>query len=158
GLGPIGISVDELVRSFPSTYQLLPTYPCLDCGDGEPRELRGMDLPNVETVDVREALAFHDRINGAIEKNPSYQTFAIKGIDQPTAQSALLRGGKVEPLMLYKGKDPRGDGTVARPSSHPPEWQNDSASRFASQKHTMLQSTDSILTQLFGLLTGQLGR
>src|SRR5262249_47253822 len=52
GLGPIGISVDELVRSFPSAYQLLPTYPCLDCGDGEPRELRGMDLPNVDTVNV----------------------------------------------------------------------------------------------------------
>jgi pimeloyl-ACP methyl ester carboxylesterase len=34
GLGRLGIPIDELVRSFPSVYQLLPTYPCLDVGHG----------------------------------------------------------------------------------------------------------------------------
>jgi hypothetical protein len=29
---------------------------------------------------------------------------------------------------------------------------------FVSQRHTILQSTDSILTQILGILTGQLGR
>jgi pimeloyl-ACP methyl ester carboxylesterase len=159
GLGPVGIAVDELVRSFPSVYQLLPTYLCLDCGDGQLRDLRGgVDLPNVGVANIREALAFHDRIGGAIAKDVLYQTFAIKGVDQPTAQSALLRAGKIEPLMQHKGTDYGGDGTVPRPSSHPPEWPNELASVFVAQKHAMLQSTDSILTQLFGVLTGQLGR
>lgn len=158
GLGPVGISLDQLVRSFPSVYQLLPTYPCLDLGDGQLQGLSGLDLPNTGSVDVKEGVAFHARISDAVEKAPSYQTFAIKGVDQPTGQSALLRGGKAEPLRSYKGEDKGGDGTVPRPSSHPPEWEDEGASTYVSQKHAVLQSTDSILTQISGMLTGHLGR
>jgi hypothetical protein len=158
GSGRLGIAVDELVRSFPSIYQLLPTFPCVDVCDGQLRELTSLDLPNVGRVNVREGLAFHARITGAVAANPNYKTCAIKGIDQPTAQSALLRGRKIEPVRSYNGTDYAGDGTVPRPSSHPPEWQDEAASVFVSQTHTMLQSTDSVLTQLFGVLTDQLGR
>jgi hypothetical protein len=157
-LGPVGISLEQLVRSFPSVYQLLPTYPCLDHGDGQLQGLSGLDLPNMGSVDVKEGQTFHARISAAVEKAPRYQTFAIKGIDQPTSQSALLRGGKVEPLRSYKGEDKGGDGTVPRPSSHPPEWEDERASTYVSQKHAVLQSTDSILTQTSGMLTGHLGR
>jgi Lecithin:cholesterol acyltransferase len=45
--GPIGVSVDRLVDSFPSAYQLLPSYNCLDVGDGKQRDLSGSDLPDV---------------------------------------------------------------------------------------------------------------
>jgi hypothetical protein len=158
GFGRLGIAVDELVRSFPSVYHLLPTYQCLDVGDGQLRELSDVDLPNVGGVNVREGLAFHLRISEAVEANPRYQTFVIKGVDQPTAQSAIIHDGKVVPVRSYKGIDYSGDGTVPRPSSHPPEWLDDSASIFASQMHPMLQSTDSILAQVFGILTQQLGR
>ena len=158
GLGPLGIAVDELVRSFPSVYQLLPTYSCLDVGDGQLRELAGTAMPNVDAANVSEGLAFHTRVSSAIEASPCYQTFAIKGADQPTAQSAILRGGKVEPVRSHKGMDYAGDGTVPRPSSHPPEWPNDLASIFVPQMHPMLQSTDSVLTQLFGVLTDQFGK
>jgi len=159
GLGPIGVSVDRLVRSFPSAYQLLPTYECLDVGDGELRKLNGSDLPEpVNKNDAAEAMAFHTRISNNIEKNAKYETFAIKGIDQPTSQSALLRNGKIEPMRSYKGEDKFGDGTVPRPSAHPPEWPNEGPSVFASQSHAMLQSTDSMLTQIFGMLTGHLGK
>jgi hypothetical protein len=115
------------------------------------RDLSEIDLPNVDAANISEALAFHARIGRAIEENSSYQTFAIKGVDQPTTQSALLCGGKIEPLRSYKGTDYAGDGTVPRPSSHPPEWADDLASVFVSQKHAMLQSTDSILTQASGI-------
>jgi hypothetical protein len=158
GLGAIGVSVDKLVRSFPSVHQLLPTYDCLDLGNGELRNLSGSDLPKVDRNDITEALAFHSRIAGSIEQNPKYETFAIKGIDQPTNQSALLRNGKVEPIRSHKGTDHSGDGTVPRPSSHPPEWSDEGSSVFVSQSHALLQSTDSILTQLFGRLTGNLGK
>jgi hypothetical protein len=158
GLGLIGISVDKLVRSFPAVHQLLPTYDCLDVGDRQLRRLSGRDLPNVGKNEVTEALAFHSRIACAVEKNPKYETFAIKGVDQPTSQSALLRNGKIEPTRSYKGEDKSGDGTVPRPSSHPPEWENEGPSVFVSQSHAVLQSTDSILTQIFGMLTGNLGK
>jgi hypothetical protein len=158
GLGPIGFSVDKLVRSFPSVHQLLPTYECLDVGNGELCNLAGSDLPNISKNDVTEALAFHSRIADAVEKNPKYETFSIKGVDQPTSQSALLRNGKIQPTRSYKGADKSGDGTVLRPSSHPPEWPNEGSSVFVSQSHAVLQSTDSILTQIFGMLTGNLGK
>lgn len=158
GFGPVGVSVDKLVRSFPSVYQLLPTYDCLDVGDGNLLNLAAYDLPNVDKNTILEGLAFHSRITGSIEKNPKYETFAIKGIDQPTSQSALLRNGKVEPIRSRKGTDHSGDGTVPRPSSHPPEWSDEGSSVFVSQSHALLQSTNSILTQLFGRLTGNLGK
>lgn len=160
GLGPIGFSVDKLVRSFPSVYELLPPYKCLDVGDGKQRDLSGIDLPNIDKNDVTAALAFHSRVTRAIEKNPTYKTFVIKRIDQPTSQSALLHNGKVKPLRIHKGEDLSGDGTVPRGSAHPPEWEGEDGgwSTFASQSHALLQSTDSMLTQIFGMLTDNLGR
>ena len=101
---------------------------------------------------------FIARISAAVEKSPRYQTFAVKGVDQPTSRIRLLRAGKVEPLRSYNGEDKGGDGTVPRPSSHPPEWEDDGTSTYVSQKHAVLQSTNSILTQISGMLTGHLGR
>jgi pimeloyl-ACP methyl ester carboxylesterase len=158
-LGPIGLSLDELVRSFPSVYQLLPTYRCLDLGDGRLQGLAGIDMPNLRNVDVQEGLAFHARIGAAVEKNARYTTIVIKGIEQPTDQSAqMLDSRQVATWRSYDGIDHGGDGTVPRPSSHPPEWADEGSSVFASQTHAMLQSTESILTQVFGALTGYLGR
>jgi pimeloyl-ACP methyl ester carboxylesterase len=158
GLGPIGISLDKLVRSFPSIYQLLPTYDCLDLGDGHLRSLSGCELPNVDANDLDLGSAFHEDVRNAMAKSPQYQTFVIKGVDQPTSQSALLRNGRVEPMRAHKGEDKSGDGTVPRPSAHPPEWLDERSSVFASQSHAVLQSTDSIITQIIGMLTGHLGR
>jgi hypothetical protein len=158
GAGPFSISIDALVRSFPSVYQLLPSYPCVDVGDGQLRGLCGLDLPNTHSMDIKEGLAFHAQISAAVENPPRYETIVIKGIDQPTSQSALLLGGRAVPLRSYLGEDKGGDGTVPRPSSHPPEWENEGSSTYASQKHAILQSTDSILTQILGMLTGRLGK
>jgi hypothetical protein len=157
GLGRLSHSLDKLVRSFPSVYQLLPTYDCLDLGSGGLQILTGSRLPSVNTNSVNQGLAFHSDLAASIESNPKYETFAIKGVDQPTSQSALLRSGKIEPLRSHKGTDYFGDGTVPRPSAHPPEWKTE-GTVFVSQSHALLQSTASIHTQLFGILTGNLGK
>jgi hypothetical protein len=52
GFGPFGTAIDELVRSFPSVFQLLPSYSCLNAGDGQLRGLSGIDLPNVAGANV----------------------------------------------------------------------------------------------------------
>jgi hypothetical protein len=158
GLGPVGLSVDKLVRSFPSVYQLLPTYKCLDVGDGKLRELSAGDLPQLRKDDVSSGLEFHAKVNATIERSPKYKTLVLKGVDQPTSQSAVLQGGQIKPLNTYNGSDKSGDGTVPRPSSHPPEWPDEGSSTFVSQSHAVLQSTKSILTQVFGMLTGNLGK
>lgn len=159
GLSIVGIQLTDLVRSFPSVYQLLPTYPCLDIGNGEVQKLGTFDLPNINSGNVGEGLAFHGRLTANFVSPSPYRIFAIKGIEQPTAQSAQFSDGKIQILTNYHGQDYSGDGTVARTSSHPPEWQDDSGSAFVSQRHTLLQSTDSVLTQIQGILTaGQLPR
>jgi pimeloyl-ACP methyl ester carboxylesterase len=151
GLGPLSWKLTELVRSLPSIYQLLPAYPCLDFGDGVVRALVDATIPDLETDRLRAAAAFHGTIAEHVKKGGGgYHIVAIKGHVQPTAQSALLRAGRIEPINTYKGVDHGGDGTVPRPSSHPPEWDGDSSAVFAAQKHASLQNTESVLHQLFG--------
>jgi hypothetical protein len=136
-----------------------PTYPCLDFGDGVVRALVDATIPDLETDRLRAAAAFHGTIAEHVKKGGGgYQFIAIKDHVQPTAQSALLRAGRIEPINTHKGVDHGGDGTVPRPSSHPPEWNGDSSAVFAAQKHASLQNTDSVLHQLFGALTGNLGK
>lgn len=105
---------------------------------------------------AKDAAAFHRTMAKQVEKNGGgYQIIAIKGNVQPIAQSALLRTG--ETINQYPGID-HGGGTVLRPSSHPPEWNSDAAAVFVAQKHASLQNTDGVLPQLFGSLTGNLGK
>jgi len=160
-LGPFGITLDELVRSLPSAYQLLPTYDCLVDEDLTYQTLDAVDLPNLTHDDVKRALDFHAEIAKAVEVNrtsPPYETYAIKGVDQPTYQSAQLRDGKAEMNRYRKGQNYYGDGTVPRPSAHPPEWPDDREPIYVSQSHAVLQSTDSVISQVLGGLTRHLDR
>jgi pimeloyl-ACP methyl ester carboxylesterase len=159
GLGPLSVELTALVRSFPSLYQLLPTYPCLDLGGDILQPLTDVEIPGVEADRVKAAAAFHSTIAEQVAKcRAGYDIIAIKGHVQPTAQSALFRDGRIEPVNAHKGVDYGGDGTVPRPSSHPPEWDDDSRAIFAAQTHASLQNTEGVLHQLLGALTGHLGR
>jgi len=159
GFGPLSVKLTAFVRSLPSVYQLLPTYACLDVGDGVVHELTDMAVTDLDSGRVQAASDFHSRIAEQVGKGGhGYEIIAIKGHVQPTAQSARLRAGRIEAINAYRGKDHGGDGTVPRPSSHPPEWDGDSRAVFAAQKHASLQNTDGVLYQLLGSLTGNLGR
>jgi len=159
GLDPLSLKLTAFVRSLPSVYQLLPTYPCLDLGDGILKPLQDAPVPDLEPDRVRGAAAFHRTIAERINKGGGgYEIIAIKGHIQPTAQSACLCAGLIQPINMYRGVDRGGDGTVPRPSSHPPEWDGDTRAVFAAQKHGSLQNTESVLHQLFGALTGDLGK
>jgi hypothetical protein len=75
------------------------------------------------------------------------------GIEQPTYQSARVRGGAVEALRTYQGKDEGGDGTVPRVSATP--WELSDAARevFAAEMHGSLQNADGTLANLKGVIT-----
>ncbi len=158
GLGPLHINLTEFVRSLPSMYQLLPTYDCLDIGGGMLHKLTEVTLPEIKSSLIQEAADFHVTIAREVEQvQAGYDISAIKGHIQPTAQSALLTKNCIEPINQYKHIDHGGDGTVPRPSAHPPEWANDTSAIFCAQKHGSLQNTNSVLEQLFGVLTDKLG-
>ena len=68
GLGPLTLKLTPFVRSLPSVYQLLPTYPCLDLGDGILREANDTPLPDLEPDRVQAAIAFHHTMAEQIAK------------------------------------------------------------------------------------------
>jgi hypothetical protein len=116
----------------------------------------GLDAKMLES-----AAAFHAKIAKKVGERTErgYEIVAIKGILQPTSQSAP--GGEgIEPLQEYGGEDEGGDGTVPRPSAHPPEWDQETTGHtlWAAQRHETLQEMEGVHTQLCGLLTtGTLG-
>ena len=163
GLGPLRADLTDLVRSFPSMYELLPTYPCFDPGDGTMRVLTDVSGLRLDSAMLRSAAAFHAKIAKKVSERPErgYEIVAIKGVLQPTFQAARPGGEGIEPLREYLGVDKGGDGTVPRPSAHPPEWEEETTGHalWAAQRHATLQETEGVQTQLYGLLTsGRLGR
>ncbi|WP_256841740.1 lipase/acyltransferase domain-containing protein [Ornithinimicrobium cryptoxanthini] len=158
------VDLTDLVRSFPSIHQLLPIYPCVDTGTGEASYLSdavGM-LPGLNAEAVQAARTFHQEIEDAVTANRQlgeylergYRLQSVVGIEHPTKQSALLRGGALQVVETHLGTDHGGDGTVPRVSASPMEAQDDSTAMFAGTRHSSLQNADAVLTQLRGWLSG----
>jgi pimeloyl-ACP methyl ester carboxylesterase len=161
GLGPFRKDLTGLVRSLPSLYELLPTYPCFDAGGGKYQALSDISGLGLNSKMLASAAAFHRRIADKVGQRPErgYGIVAIKGIFQPTSQSARPAEEGVEALHVYGGVDRGGDGTVPRPSAHPPEWggEGEGLTVGAAQRHATLQETEGVYAQLFMRLTGRLG-
>jgi len=153
GLGRLRLVLDDLVRSFPSLYQLLPTYDCIEADNDRQANLRNVALPNVRARDIADALAFHSQISEKAGPKGDYAIHALKGICQPTAQTFSIVRGRAEAINSYGGVDYYGDGTVPRISSHPQEWSDDSTAGFFGLQHASLAADPDIHRQLFGILT-----
>ena len=164
-LGPVPVlDLSRLLRSFPSIYQLLPIYPCLDPGDGKLiRVSEAVGLPHVDPDRARAADAFHREIERAVSahlddeayRRGRYTIHPIVGTFQATLLSARRSGDDVEVLRTLPGFAPDGDGTVPRVSATPIEFAHEEAAMFAAERHSSLQHNDAVLVQLAGLLGGQ---
>ncbi|MBD0291149.1 MAG: hypothetical protein ICV74_07830 [Thermoleophilia bacterium] len=162
GIGPVGVDLSSLARSFTSIYQLLPIYPCYDGGDGKLVRIAEVAVPNVEREKAEAALEFHREIERAVEghrddeeyRERGYAIRPVVGTFQPTSQSARLTGNRVELLRTYDGRDLDGDGTVPRVSATPIEVKDEENAMFAAERHASLQNDDPVLVQLTGILSG----
>lgn len=157
GLGPLRFDVADLARTFPSAYQLLPTYRCIDTGSGR-EDLLAACPPNLEAARVADALAFHREIETATaadEERP-YAFRMIVGTRQPTLATARITATGVEPLLTIDGNDDLGDGTVSRFASIPPGVRPDDPRQVSSSKrHGWLQQSEGVLDDLYGILTAR---
>lgn len=151
----------ELGRSFTSIYQLLPTYPCYDGGTGQLEYVDQGDIPQLDRAKAKAALDFHREIRAAVEAHLEDQAYVdgryglgrIVGIKQPTQQSAVRDGDRINLLRTIGGEDPGGDGTVPRPSATPLEYESDEGAAYSAERHASLQNDDHVLLQLTGVLT-----
>jgi pimeloyl-ACP methyl ester carboxylesterase len=71
GLGPLRLDLTRMLRSFPSVYELLPIYPCVDDGSGAPVKIAAAaGLPDgIDHSRVLTAQSFHDDITEAVDRN-----------------------------------------------------------------------------------------
>lgn len=166
GIGPLGLDLTPLLRSYPSVYQLLPIYPCVEVDGGS--ELQRVAaaagsgaLPHVRADRAADARAFHQQIEDAQKSHAAqddyrdrgYRLLPVVGIEQPTYQSARAVGGVVELLRSHGGQDLAGDGTVPRVSATPIEMSDDDAEVYAAETHGSLQNADGPLANIHGVLT-----
>jgi pimeloyl-ACP methyl ester carboxylesterase len=164
-LGPITLlNLTDVLRSFTSVYQLLPIYPCVDSGNGELGRVTEVDgIPGLVRERAVDALGFHAAIREAVEEHaglPAYRDggygiHPIAGIFQPTGQSVSLRGGRVDILRTYQGRDEGGDGTVPSVSATPIELSNKDREVYVRERHASLQNADHSLDQVIGLIRRQ---
>lgn len=163
GIGPLKIDLSETVRSFTAIYQLLPTFKCIDKGDGAVvRVGETSGLPNIDPARAAKALSFHNEIVDAQGRNAKeeayrrdgYKIFPVVGIEQPTFVSAVLRNGKLELSQSIEGKVIGGDSVVPRVSATPLEIRTERREMYAAEAHASLQNFAPVLTQVGGVLSG----
>jgi pimeloyl-ACP methyl ester carboxylesterase len=161
-IGPVGLDLSALARSFTSIYQLLPTYPCVAAGEGDLVRVADVAIPNVDRAKAQAAFEFHEEIRLAIEdherdeeyREGRYDIRPVIGILQPTSQSIRLANGKVALLRSHRGKDDGGDGTVPRVSATPRDVEREANAMFATERHASLQNDEPVLHQVTGVLSG----
>jgi pimeloyl-ACP methyl ester carboxylesterase len=165
GIGPLGLDLSPLLRSLTSVYQLLPIYPCVSVGGAALQRVAAAaaagTLPHVDAQRAQDARTFHQEIQDAQAANAKQEPYAkagltlvpVVGIEQPTAQSARVDGGKVTMLNTYDGVDMGGDGTVPRVSGTPIEMDEAKREVYAAETHGAIQNADGTLANLKGVLT-----
>ena len=156
GLKPFTLDLSPLLRSFDSVYQLLPTYECVDVGNGVRMIGDVPGMPHIDYERVAAALAFHDEIAAGVRARasaPKPHIAPVVGIEQPTLQAAVWREGQLEAVEHRQGKDESGDGTVPRISAVPFELGDAKTEVYVVETHASLQNHDPVLDHLRGVLS-----
>ncbi len=160
GYKQLFMDLSEVMRSFPSVYELLPIYPMLKVG-GDYRRVSEVDgLPAIERARAEAALTFHRRIETAVSENRKaaaglddvYRIIPIVGTRQTTKQSAVFADGRIvcgaAPPAIVPVDLADGDGTVPRVSAVPIELSEEYRDTFVAEQHASLQNNDQVLLQL----------
>jgi pimeloyl-ACP methyl ester carboxylesterase len=161
------VEVSDILRSFPSVYQLLPRYPVLKIGNSYQSIAEAtIPLPNINPNMALDAKKFHDEIEAAVKGHlddakylRSYKTIPFVGIKQTTNQSAQLADGKItiSTTELPQGIDfihGDGDGIVPYWSAIPQELSDEYRETYIAEKHGAIQSNPKVWTQVRDRIDG----
>ena len=157
GIGPLSVSLTAFGRSLPALHQLLPEYACVESA-GELRKTTEIELPELDTAMVADAMRFHDELDqaAAARQQGAYDLHPIVGFRQPTATTARVAGDRIEPVTTISGEDEGGDATVPRLSATPSGMRPDAPGiHWVADQHGALQSNAAVLDELEGVLTAR---
>jgi triacylglycerol esterase/lipase EstA (alpha/beta hydrolase family) len=167
GYKKLFFDLTEVLRSFPSIYQLLPIYEMLKVGDKYYRIAEApVELPNIVRARAEDALKFHREIEEAVNRHQedaaylkSYKIIPVVGTKQTTLQSASIVDNQIFISSDLPDGIPAlasqfsGDGTVPYVSAIPIELSNDYRETYIPEQHGSIQNNTKILTQLRDRLT-----
>ncbi|MGC2237988.1 MAG: hypothetical protein WA584_17645 [Pyrinomonadaceae bacterium] len=153
------INLTEVVRSFTSSYQLLPRYEAVEFNN-QYKRVAELDIPGIDRARAENALNFYLEIDEAVERhrkdenyNRNFKVIPIVGTKQPSLQSASFDGTRLitshEVPANFDKLLEDGDGTVPRVSATPLELSYDYLDTFFPEKHASLQNNKQILSELF---------
>jgi pimeloyl-ACP methyl ester carboxylesterase len=165
-LGPVEIfDFSTQIRSFPSVYQLLPTYKAVRMADGNDLvKIRDVvdRIPNSEADEIRDAIEFHDQIASSVTAhlkladylNPRYKIRPVVGTEQPTQVWAIVGDDHAEAQFSYPGVQWTGDSTVPWISAHPGDDPGGDLEQavYRPERHGSLQNSDDVLLQVRNLI------
>jgi pimeloyl-ACP methyl ester carboxylesterase len=157
GIGPLAIQLTDMARTFPSMYELLPAYRCMEQTGGGLLAPHEIDLPELSSDRVRRArMEFHDKLAASpTQAIDGYDLYPIIGTRQPTWATAKIQDCHVVPSYFIDGDDLAGDGTVCRLAAVPPAVPLDSPAIVGfSEQHGALQHHRGVFEQLYTALTG----
>jgi len=157
-VGPFEFELSDLIRSFRSIHQLVPSYRCINT-DGVVQTPRAAQMPGWDPAWDLALAAFQTEVEAAAHANRADPAFArnpvvyrpIVGTDQPTRQSAVVAGGTVALQMTRGTSDEGGDGTV--PALSAALSGTEDQRTFAPEQHGRLQNHESLLAHLKGVLS-----
>jgi hypothetical protein len=148
-----GLNLTDFARSLPSSYQLLPSYACVDRNEalvtlGELDNIPGLDIQR-----VRDAMLFAKELEDA-ESDFALDDVrhALTGIEQTTLTTARITAESVTMLESYQGKILAGDGTVPAVSAPKGIRLDSPLLGRIGEKHGSLQANDAVLDAVIGAI------
>lgn len=144
--------LNDVVRSCPAVYELMPTYQAI-LHDGEWWRSADVSIPRANADYLQAAAEFHAEITTARAANEKEQEYLdhgysmvpVIGVRQTTHQSATFDGTRLELARTSPDWVDRelegGDGTVPRTSAAPDETDtNPFGASFMGEQHGSLQN------------------
>jgi pimeloyl-ACP methyl ester carboxylesterase len=158
----LGVDLTAMALSFPSLYELLPTYGCVSLGS---------DYLPLSTPEIRDKIAALcpledlDDVGARIERGLSLHTDLVAGLPQggPTAYELVCFRGAEQPTLLagavgsdgvlvcgetLGGVRHGGDGVVPDDSGVPGFWAYGGSAKSADGKHSTLSGGSSLREEL----------
>jgi hypothetical protein len=168
GPGPFKLNLTAFVRSLPAAYQLLPEYACIQSGDDLVKTTE-VTVPELATDMAADAMAFHAQIDEPrADIKPGYELHPILGFEQPTWTTGRIQDQRVIPIREIRTKqsdgtiiekDDRGDATVPRLSTVPPDVDPRSGIlKYVADNHSGLVHNRGVFDELEGILTANPAR